>query len=117
MVGGSILFVIMLGLMPLAPVFWLACALMVVGGVGTAGFSNMQTTVILTDAPAAMRSRLLGLTSVCIGSGPFGLLLIGLLADRFGPLRAVELAAAAGLTALLLVNRYWTLVRRNAARG
>jgi MFS family permease len=117
MLGGSIAFVVMLGLMPLAPTFWLACALMVVGGVGTAGFSNMQTTIILTDAPAAMRSRLLGLTSVCMGAGPFGLLLIGSLSDRLGPMMAVEVMAAAGIVALLLVDRYWAWVNRAAARN
>jgi len=107
MLGGSILFVLMLGLMPFAPVFWLACALLVVGGIGTSGFSNMQTTLILSDAPAALRSRLLGLTAVGIGTGPFGLLLVGALSDPLGPARAVQVMAVAGLLSLVAVNFYW----------
>jgi MFS family permease len=107
MLGGSILFVVMLGLMPFAPVFWLACALLVVGGIGTSGFSNMQTTLILSDAPVALRSRLLGLTAVGIGTGPFGLLLVGALSDPLGPARAVQVMALAGFFSLVAVNIYW----------
>ena len=41
-----------------------------IGGFGTAGFSNMQTTLMLTEAPSEMRSRLMGLVTVGIGTGP-----------------------------------------------
>ncbi len=107
LLGGSALFVVMLGLMPLAPSFGLACAMMVVGGVGLAGFSNMQTTLILTHAPMALRSRLMGLTTVCMGTGPLGLLLIGALADRIGPMAAVQTVAVAGFVGLALVAADW----------
>jgi MFS family permease len=107
MIGGSLSFVVMLVLMPMASSYWLACALLVVGGIGSAGFSNQQTTLILSDAPAAMRSRLLGLTAVCIGTGPFGLLLVGALSDPLGPARAVQVMAVAGFLALAVVNICW----------
>jgi hypothetical protein len=77
------------------------------GGLGTAGFSNMQTTLVIGGAHAAMRSRLLGLITVCIGTGPLGLLLIGALADRFGPLAAVQGMAVAGLLTLACVWATW----------
>jgi hypothetical protein len=96
----------------MAPGYWFACAMLVVGGIGSAGFSNQQTTLILSDAPAAMRSRLLGLTAVCIGTGPFGLLLVGALADAFGPALAVQVMAAAGFVALAMVNTGWARADR-----
>src|SRR5262249_55406808 len=98
--------------MPIAPTYWLACMLLVIGGIGSAGFSNQQTTLILSDAPAAMRSRLLGLTAVCIGSGPFGLLIVGVLADALGPGVAVQVMALAGFAALAAVNAGWARSER-----
>jgi fucose permease len=38
-----------------------------------------------------IRSRLMGLLTVCIGMGPLGILLIGFLADRVGPMRAIDI--------------------------
>ena len=115
MIGGSMSFVVMLFFMPMAPSYWMACAMLVLGGIGSAGFSNQQTTLILSDAPAAMRSRLLGLTAVCIGSGPFGLLLVGALADALGPGRAVQVMALAGFAALSAVNFGWAASERRRA--
>jgi MFS family permease len=112
MIGGSLSFVVMLFLMPMAPSYWLACAMLVAGGIGSAGFSNQQTTLILSDAPAAMRSRLLGLTAVCIGTGPFGLLLVGALANALGPALAVQAMAAVGFAALAMVNIGWARADR-----
>ena len=100
MVGGSLLFLVCVMLMPFAPSFLLACLLLVIGGFGSSAFANMQTSLIVLHAPPHLRSRLMGLLTVCIGSGPLGILLIGVLADRFGPLLAVDIMASAGLLAV-----------------
>ena len=50
----------------------------------------MQTSLIVLHAPAQIRSRLMGLLTVCIGMGPLGILLVGFLADRFGPMLAID---------------------------
>ena len=91
MVGGSLLYTLCVGLMPLAPAFVLACVLLALGGFGQAAFANMQTSLIVTHAPTHIRSRLMGLLTVCIGMGPVGILLIGFLADQIGPMRAINL--------------------------
>lgn len=44
----------------------------------------MQATLVYLAAPAEMRSRLLGVLSVCIGVGPVGFVALGLLADARG---------------------------------
>jgi MFS family permease len=94
MVGGSLMFVTCVFLMPLAPAFGLACGLLAVGGFGSAAFANMQTSLIVLHAPAHIRSRLMGLLTVCIGMGPLGILLIGFLADRVGPMLAINIVEA-----------------------
>ena len=105
--GGGALFLVAVALMPLAPMYGWACAVLVVGGLGTAGFSNMQTTLVLTGAPPPVRSRLLGLITVCIGTGPLGLLASGALADFIGPLASVQVMALCGLALLGWVSWEW----------
>ena len=107
MVGGSLLFLVCVILMPFAPSFPLACALLVIGGFGSAAFANMQTSLIVLHAPPHIRSRLMGLLTVCIGMGPLGILLIGTLADRFGPMLAVDIMAITGLVAVSSIGLVW----------
>jgi MFS family permease len=95
--GGASLFMVALILMALSPSYWLAFALLVLGGFGTAGFSNMQSTLMLTEAPPEMRSRLMGVVTVCIGTGPLGQLAAGALSDELGTRGAVIAMAAVGL--------------------
>ena len=99
--GGAALFMVALIVMAVSPSFWLAFAVLVIGGFGTAGFGNMQTTLMLTEAPAEMRARLMGLVTVGIGTGPLGVLAAGVLSDWMGPRGAVLVMASAGLLATI----------------
>ena len=83
-----------------------ALALFLVGMVGV-GFSVLQTTLVYRLAPVALRARLLGLLSVCIGTGPLGFLYLGLLADVLTPRVGCVALAAQGILALLFTRRYW----------
>ncbi len=107
MVGGSLLFLVCVILMPFAPSFSLACLLLVLGGFGSAAFANMQTSLVVLHAPAPIRSRLMGLLTVCIGMGPIGILLIGSLADYLGPLLAVDIMASVGFVAVSAIGLAW----------
>jgi predicted MFS family arabinose efflux permease len=89
----------------------LAWALLAVGGLGTARFAAMQTSVVMTAAPPEMRSRVLGLVTTCIGMGPWGVLAIGALADGLGPRLAIALMAGLGLALMGL------LLLRESRRG
>ena len=95
--GGAALFMVALIFMALSPSYWLAFALLVLGGFGTAGFGNMQSTLMLTEAPPEMRSRLMGVVTVCIGTGPLGQLAAGALSDGLGTRGAIVVMAAVGL--------------------
>jgi hypothetical protein len=54
---GSLLFMIGLAAMALSPWYALAFVLLLIGGLGTAAFSNMQTTLILIEAPPGAIAR------------------------------------------------------------
>jgi MFS family permease len=115
MVGGSVLFLLCVVAMPLVPWFWMGCGLLVVGGFGSAAFANMQTSLIVLHAPVPIRSRLMGLLTVCIGMGPLGILLMGVVADFVGPLVAIDLVASVGLVAVCGIGVVWR--RRELVAG
>ncbi len=115
MLSGSAAFLASLAVMPLIPNYWLACAVLTVGGMGLALFGNMQTTLILTNVPAAVRSRQMGLITVCIGTGPLGQLLIGAIGDRAGEMVAVLTVAICGLIGITVAAVLWTLADRRVS--
>ena len=82
------------------------------GGLFGAGFAVMQATLVYRAAPVEMRARLLGVLSVCIGTGPIGFLYLGLLAELFTPRTATVALAAQGVLAMMLTRRYWVGVWR-----
>jgi MFS family permease len=114
MVGGSLLFLGCVVAMPLAPGFWVACLLLVIGGFGSAAFANMQTSLIVLHAPIHIRSRLMGLLTMCIGMGPLGILLVGTIAEFTDPMQAIEIVAATGFVSVCGVGLAWR--RREAQR-
>src|SRR5579883_573199 len=102
--GGASLFMVALIIMAISPSYWLGFAVLLLGGFGTAGFGNMQTTLMLTEAPPDMRSRLMGIVTVCIGTGPLGVLAAGVLSDALGARHAVLVMATLGLVATGLLT-------------
>ncbi len=79
-------------------------------GLGGAGFSTMQATIVYLAAPPEMRSRILGVLSVCIGTGPIGFVWLGWLADRIGAHDATAMTGGLGLLALALTWRWWRAI-------
>ncbi len=95
-----------------APVTSLAAIMLLLIGVAAVGFAIMQTTLVYRHSPVAMRARLLGLLSVCIGTGPLGFLYLGFLADVLTPRVGTVALASQGILALLVTRRYWAPVLR-----
>jgi MFS family permease len=85
----------------------LAGTALLLTGVSNAAFSVMQATLIYLAAPAAMRSRMYGVLSVCIGSSPVGFFSIGLLADAVGAPAAIIITGLLGLVAMALTRPWW----------
>ena len=87
--------------------FGLALLMLFCSGLGQAGFSIMQSSIILVESSDEMRSRAMSTLVVAIGVGPFGRLQSGAMAEAWGAQGAVGvMALLAGLgtvgTAVLL---------------
>lgn len=101
--GGFLCVLVLAAFSPSLP---LAALLLMIGGMGTAAFASLQTGIVMMQAPPEARSRILGLTTTCIGTGPLGVLMAGALADAHGPRLAVTAMALAGLAGLCLVMMF-----------
>jgi MFS family permease len=108
--GGIISYALMLTAFALAPTPFPAGAALLLVGIGGSGYSIMQTTLIYQYAPAEMRSRMLGLLSVCIGVGPIGFLHLGLLADAIGAQSATVVTGIGTLVALAVTWPLWRVL-------
>ena len=84
-------------------------ALMLTGFFG-ATYSIMQATLVYRAAPVEMRSRMLGVLSVCIGLGPIGFFMLGGLAEAVGAPWATALCGLAGVAALVGTARFWRTI-------
>ena len=109
---GAILFVFLVFCLSFAAHYWTAVSILLVGGLGMAGFGAMQTTLVLLLAPPEARSRLMSLLSVCIGCAPIGLFNLGLLADWVGAPMALTVVSSIGLVLLAATVLFIPQVRR-----
>ena len=78
--------------------------LMLILGLGSAGFGTMQPTIVMLVARKEMRGRALGVISLAIGSLPLGTLMTGAVANGTSPSFAVGLNAAIGLGLVVMVG-------------
>lgn len=106
-VGGVAAYLVMLIVFALVPNIPIAGTALLLTGVSNAAFSIMQATLIYLAAPPEMRSRMYGVLSVCIGSGPIGFLALGVLADAIGASLATAASGAVGLLALAATWPWW----------
>ena len=98
----------LMGLFPSLPALVLG---LVGAGFAGAGFATMQTTLIYMVAPMEMRGRLLGLVTICIGSGLIGFANIGYLADTFGASNALWIIGLQGVIPMLWIGWAWRELR------
>ncbi len=108
--GGVISYMIMLIVFALVPNSIVAGFALLLTGFGGAGFSTMQATLVYLAAPPEMRSRILGVLSVCIGTGPIGFVWLGLLADLIGAHWATAVTGGLGLLSMALTRKLWRTI-------
>ncbi len=109
---GSFLFMITVLLFSLSPWFALSLLLVFLSGLGIAGFGTMQSILMMMSAPPELRSRVMGVLSVSIGTGPLGVLHLGALASWLGAATAVSIIGVEGLIALTIAVLIWPELRR-----
>jgi len=92
-------------------VYELSLAITCVAGFGVAGFTTMQATLPYVLSAPEMRARVMGVLSVCVGSGPIGILNLGLMSEWFGAPAALAIAGVEGLIALVIAVLVWREIR------
>ena len=96
--------------------FALAVTVLIVTGLGHAGFSACQSAIMFGAATPEMRSRVLGVLATCIGAGPLGVLNLGFLASWLGASWGVVVMAAEGLVLMAVVAVIWPELYRGGQR-
>ena len=115
---GALLVAIMVTLVAWSPWFAVSFTLLLLGGLGQAGFSTMQSTILLLASAPEMRGRTMGAQGVVNGLGHLiGGTEIGAIASAFGITLAIGLNAGAGILLILLVMVLTPLVKRQVGGG
>ena len=110
---GSLVVLVMAMLFVWSPWYGPAFVLLMIGGIGQSGFSTMQSTITMLSAPQEMRGRMMGLLSVCIGTGtPLGAFEMGLTSSIFAIRPAIFFNAMAGFLLLIPILMFAPLVTR-----
>jgi MFS family permease len=103
--GGTLIALAGLVCFAFANAYALALAALTVAGAGTAGFSTMQSTLVMQTTTAEMRGRAMGALSMAIGTLPIALFVLGAIAEATGPVSALGTSALIGIVALAVC---WT---------
>ena len=102
--GGSLLALTCLILFTFSRSYFISLPILILSGFGFAGFAVMQSTITLLVSKTDMRGRALGIISLAIGSGPFGMILLGWLATSHSPTFAIFVNASLGLIMICLIG-------------
>ena len=98
-------------LFALSPWYPLSFILLLFSGLGAAGFSTMQSTIIMLSSPPEIRGALLGVLGQCIGVAAVGGVIVGFVADYLSAQAAVALSTGLGLALLIPVMLFTPLVK------
>ena len=102
--GGSLIGLVLVLAFAASQWFAVSLPVLILLGLGTAGFGTMQSTIIVISASDEMRGRALGVISLAIGAGPIGALLIGAVAETTSPATGITIFAIVGILSLSLVS-------------
>lgn len=104
---GSVLFMAMMIAFAYTATSFTAAGALLAAGLGLGCFAAMQSTILLTACAPAMRGRVMGMLVVTIGAGPFGVLILGALAERIGANTALSITSGIGLFTLIASLILW----------
>ncbi|MGU3502125.1 MFS transporter [Mycobacterium sp. C31M] len=96
----GLLGLLVLGLAPAYPIAWLGLFIL---GVGLAGFGSMQSILAMESTDESERGAALGLVGTAIGAQPIGMLWIGAAAEWIGTSNALLLSSVLGLVTIAIV--------------
>ena len=108
---GLVLQLISLLLFALSPWYPVSFLMLMLAGLGAAGYSTMQSTIILISSEPEMRGTALGMLGQCIGVAAVGGLAVGVVANYFSAQAAVAMSVSLGLLLLIPVLSFSPLLR------
>ena len=94
---GALLLLLSIALFASSEVYLLSLVMLMVAGLGQAGFASMQSAITLQAAPPEMRGRAIGAVLLGIGLHPLGAVVVGTLAEVIGPQLALAILAGFGV--------------------
>ena len=101
-VAGSVVMAFMVLAVALSPWFALSFVLLLLAGVAHAGFSTMQSTMLLLASPAEIRGRIVGVNSLTNGAAQMvGPLEIGAIGNAVSIIFAIGLNAALAMVMIV----------------
>ena len=109
---GAVIYLLFLLCFSFSGFYFVSLLLLFLAGLGHAGFSVGQSTLVFTRSSPEVRGRVMGMLSMFIGVQPIGILHVGFLADYFGGSMAVTIMTAEGLIALAVCWMLWPEMRR-----
>lgn len=95
----------------LSPWYPLSFLMLLLSGLGAAGYGTMQSTIILISADPEMRGTALGMLGQCIGVAAVGGLAVGAVANIFSAQAAVAMSVSLGLVLLIPAVVFSPLIR------
>jgi len=95
----------------LSPIYLLSIGLVFLAGIGVSGFATMQVALVLRSTPEAERGSAMGAVALGIGTSPFGILLVGFMAELFGVQAALAFLTASGAVVVLMLRWRFPLLR------
>lgn len=102
--GGSVILASSVVAFSASRTFELSVGLLLLGGIGHACFSVMQSTIVLLASTDEMRSRAMGAILLAIGGGPLGRLQVGAMAEGFGAPLAVGGSSAVAAVLVIIIT-------------
>ena len=100
---GSLVALLFLLLFSLSSWYALSFPLLFLLGMGTAGFSTMQSTIVILVAKPDLRGMGLGVIGLAIGAGPLGALFVAGVSTAVSPAFSLGLNASLGIVAVGLI--------------
>ena len=111
---GALLVAVMVTLVAWSPWFTVSFSLLLLGGLGQAGFSTMQSTILLLESAPEMRGRTMGAQGVVNGMGHLvGGFEVGTIANSFGIGITIGLNSGVVIFLILMVMALTPLVKRH----
>ena len=109
---GLVLQLISLLFFALSPWYPVSFLMLMLAGLGAAGYSTMQSTIILISSEPEVRGTALGMLGQCIGVAAVGGLAVGVVANYFSAQAAVAMSVSLGLLLLIPALSFSPLLRR-----